>query len=78
MALTFENDVICTVTLSFVSILARHGALKCSKGIISLSERNIFPRENTIFISLENYYKNHQKCNITLNYIIIIITQEGS
>ena len=54
--------------MSFVSTLARHGALKCSKGIrsISLFERNIFPRENTIFISLENDYKNHQKCNITI------------
>ena len=43
------------VVMSFVSILALHGALKCSKGIISLSERNIFLTENTIFISLKHY-----------------------
>ena len=30
---------------SFVQISARHGALNCSKGIISLSERNNFPKE---------------------------------
>ena len=47
-------NLYCTV-MSFVPILVRHGVLKCSKGTVSSSNRNIFPRENTIFISLKNY-----------------------
>ena len=46
----------CNVT-SYVPILGRHGALYRSRGIISLPEKNIFPREtreNTNFISLKN------------------------
>ena len=57
----------CNVTL-FVPVLSHHGALECSKGIISLSERILSSVGNKYhFYFPKKYLKYHRKCNIRVH-----------